>query len=288
MKQLNSLLKQPLVHFLILGGLLFAVHQWLNPNTPTKVDAHVITINEAAVVSHIQNQRPTLSEAEALTYWQGLAAKQQQQVIDVLIRDEVLFREAQALQLERNDAVIKRRLIQKMQYLVSGFNTSAAPSKTAVEGYYRQNLKRYHQSPHATFSHVYITTTNSASLSKLQQQLNTGPVAFHQAAAYGERFIYQRNYIDRSAELIRAHFGSDFEQALFALAPSSKQWQGPIESQHGWHFVMLSGLTEGGVPPLATIYPQVQQDTAQHLAAQQQNEAISQLQAQYTVVNTLQ
>ena len=104
----------------------------------------------------------------------------------------------------------------------------------------------------------------------LRDQLNAEAIPFGGAGALGDRFLYNRRYVERTEGEVRSHFGDSMTEELLALTPSSAQWQGPVESEHGWHLVLLSERIESSIRPLAKAVPGIRRD----LARQRQEEAL--------------
>jgi hypothetical protein len=111
--------------------------------------------------------------------------------------------------------------------------------------------------------------------------LNRKRVPFHEAPAYGDRFLYQVNYVDRTAEEIEPEFGADARAALFSLTPDDSRWQGPIRSSHGFHLVMLTQLGRERVPSLEEVRRRVERDLLREREEAAVEQSISALASSY-------
>jgi hypothetical protein len=282
-----SLLKQPLVHFLVLGGLLFVLHGWVNEGRLAD-DGDRIVIDNAALLEFLQYRSRAFNPDQAEKRLAAMTDDERQRLIERLVREEALFREALRLGLDREDYVIKQRLVQKMEYLTRGFGFSGDPiDRETVANYFAENSERYREPPSATFAHIFVDASRHKDAANharaLQQRLDAEGVPFSRAMGHGDRFLYHTNYVERSDDFIASHFGDGFAEALFGLEPDETLWQGPIQSEHGFHLVMLVEREAGGVPPLDDIYQRVAQDTRQARLKKQAEETIRAIVDSYDV-----
>jgi hypothetical protein len=218
-----------------------------------------------------------------------MSENKRQQLVDDYVREEVLFREALALNLDNNDQLIRRRLIQKMEYLSQGFyDDIPVPSEADLTLFYQQNMELYRQPAEITFTHVFFKAkqadrkNSQAAALKLLDQLNTQNVPFENAPRYGERFLFNRNYVNREADEIASHFGETFQQQLFSLQVSNN-WQGPIVSDYGWHLVLIKKITASHIPDLEQVSATVLADLARNQHQSRLSQAVDQLIEQYQI-----
>ena len=143
-------------------------------------------------MQYLQLRAKTFDQVEAVRALNAMSAEGRQQLVDDYIREEVLFREALALNLDNNDQLVRRRLVQKMEYVAQGFyDDIPVPAEADLRAFYQQNLERYRKAPEITFTHVFIAAkedeiadTKTAAV-KLLEQLNRGRVPFENAPRYG-------------------------------------------------------------------------------------------------------
>ena len=285
-KTVTTLARQPLFHFLVLGGLLFALYGWINRESED--DQNRILVDDAALLKHIQYRNRAFNGDAAATYLERLDADARQRLVGELVREEVLYREARSLGLDRDDYVIKRRMIQKMEYLARGFGLAEeALDDGEVAAYYAEHRERYARKPAITFTHVFVSDDRDDPRQQaeiLQATLNGDGVSFARGLSYGDRFIYHANYVERDRDYIASHFGDAFADAVMALPADEGLWAGPVASDYGWHLVMVSDRQAGGVPPLDSIRGQVYQDAYEDKLAQQTEAFIDDIIDQYEVV----
>ena len=146
---MKKLLKEPLLHFLALGAVIFALNAWREKARPTEASAARIEVT-AAVIERLragyERQFGKAPDAEEL---RGL--------VTAHIREEVLCREALALGLDRDDTIVRRRLAQKMEFLTDDLAGAAEPEDAAVREFFEKNAARYAKPAQVSFRHVYFS-----------------------------------------------------------------------------------------------------------------------------------
>lgn len=278
-----SLYKQPLLHFLLLGGLLFIVSLYVD----NKASDPGVLVSRASFLEFIQSRNRGIDVQSAEQLLQNLSPQQQQALLTKHLEEEVLYQEALKLGLDKKDYVIKQRLIQKMDYLLEEPKTAeVSVSSDQLDAYFQRNAQRYYAPPRLTFSQVFIADSGSEGRTRAEtvlEQLNQQQIGFEQGNRFGDRFAYFSHYIDRDPELIAAHFGRGFADQLATLSPSRNIWQGPLRSDHGWHLLNLVAYQEGAIPELKTIVERVRQDLRRERKAQQRQQRLARLIESYAI-----
>jgi parvulin-like peptidyl-prolyl isomerase len=248
--RLKRWLREPLLHFLLIGCALFAVYGAINPQTGSRFQSNRIQLTAddlrtMAIVWAARWQRPPTSE-------------EMRNLIEDKIRDEILYREALALGLEQGDTIVKRRLAQKMEFLAEDTSAIRDPAAAELTAWFAQNRERFAQPGRMSFRHLYFSPDQrgerardaaSKALEKLAGKSADSPVA----ASVGDQFMFQQYYADREPAQVSAVFGEKFAQGVSRLKPGA--WQGPIESGLGWHLVFVDSITPGRVPIFEEIEP---------------------------------
>jgi peptidyl-prolyl cis-trans isomerase C len=285
---IKKLFREPLAQFLAIALLLFGGERWINAEHYA-YDQYRIEVGESELLQFMQQRAKTFKPDQAVAALARLKPQDRQRLVDDYVREEVLFREAMALNLDSNDPIIRRRLIQKMDYLAQGFYDQAEPlTEEDLRSYYAQNQQDYKKAAEATFTHVFISTQNrggteaQAMAAGLLKQLNTEKVPFENASRYGERFLYNRNYVNREDDEIASHFGASFQQQVFAF-DSEQQWQGPVQSDHGWHLVLLVKNTDAYTPAFEQVSAAVLADRQRQQQRDIKRQAIDKLIAKYQI-----
>jgi hypothetical protein len=271
---MRSLAREPLVHFLLLGALLFALDAWLRPTTSATGE---IVVSEARVRSLAQN----FSRA-----WQRPPSREEiDGLVEDHIREEVLVREALALGLDRDDTIIRRRLRQKIEFVSEEAAALARPTDEDLAAYLAAHADAFRVEPRATFTQVYLDPRKrakslEADTKRLLDALN-GNGGIDPAQAGDGLLMLEPRYEDVLQSEIGRLFGAEFAAALVKLPAGA--WVGPIESGYGAHLVKLEALTPGGTPTLAEVRPLVEREWANARRQQAAREFYEKLRAKYTV-----
>ncbi len=210
-----------------------------------------------------------------------MSEEELERLISDYVREEALHREAKALGVEKNDYIIKRRMIQSIEFITDGFVTAAVDvSDNDIAAHYAANREDYYINPFVTFTHVFFDgerhsrdETLALATAKLAE-LNRQQVPFSHAPRHGDRFPYFVNYVERDPQFVVSHFGSSMAEAVFALDPAEETWHGPFESQYGMHLVLLTRKAEGRYPELAEIEAIVRDDAERDASAALKDKAI--------------
>ena len=284
----KKLLRDPLLHFAVLGALIYWLMNALSPSL-NELDNQTIRISENDLITYLQNRDQVFDSA---LYKQKLAAyslEQRALAQDQYIQQEVLFREAKKLGLDQNDQLLRRRLIQKIKYFLEGLNNASTTIEpNQVDNYYAEQQQDYLKPGSVSFTHIFYKAANANDQSAVNRAAQA--LSSHKSKQAelnpneSDHFPYHRHYVDKSESQVSRHFGIEFAQGLFAVNVQPGQWQGPIESAYGQHLVMLNKKTTAKVPPLSTIRAQVTQDLQRKLYAETLQKQIDQLIAQYQVV----
>jgi hypothetical protein len=271
-------LREPLVHFLAAGALLYLGASYLSPVPET---GRTIVIDDDALVASLQ-QRTGTSDADAVREaLRVMPADERAGLVRDAAAQEALWREGRAPGLDTVDGVVRLRVIQQMRLLL-GEEAAAGMSVSdkEVADYYAQNRGAYAQSAAASFSHLFFAGEDGRARAEAALDRLRGGNA--RAEELGDRFLYQSTYAETGAEELAGQFGVGFVEGLMRLDPGSA-WQGPVQSDHGWHLVLLRRRELAQVPPLADIVVRVREDA---LAAKRQgalDEAVGKLLERYEV-----
>jgi hypothetical protein len=291
MRTLTRFVRDPLLHFLAVGGLLFAVFHVVHGPAPRAAgEGKTILVDRQSLLSFMQYEAMAFKPSYFAAAFDALSAREKEALIDKYVREESLYREAAAMGLGEGDYVIRRRMIQKMLYLIDDMAAeSFAPDEAALKRYFLENKDRYRVAPSLTFTHVFadgeIKREESGEMlaSRLKRELQSKGVRFDEAPAYGDRFPFLQNYVDRTPDYIESQFGAAFASALAKLEPSDRAWQGPIKSDYGYHLVLLTQRMPAHLPDLSEIRDQVKDDLLRDTIAAHRDKALAELTLTYKV-----
>ncbi len=240
-----KVINEPLVHFLILGFLVFVWFENCNSSVYNE-EEDTIVVSKEQLVTLMQYQSKAFQPDYFDQQYAAMNEGERQELIDNYINEEVLYREAIKYNLDDNDYIIKRRLIQKVNFLYDNMiEEGAGVSEDSLKAYYEIHIYEYKKEANYSFSHVFVKSNFESNdlqeikVKSLLDKLNNANVDANTGTQYGDRFLYHKNYIDRDLEFIKSHFGDSFGSDLSALEVDDSKWKGPIKSDHGYHLVLL-------------------------------------------------
>jgi parvulin-like peptidyl-prolyl isomerase len=213
-----------------------------------------------------------------------------ERLINEYVREEALHREALALGMDKNDYIIKRRMIQSIEFITDGFVTAAVEvSDEDVDAYFEANREDYYIDPYVTFTHVFFDRERHDPVELIPlantklAELNEQQVQFSNAPRHGDRFPFFLNYVERDPEFVASHFGRTMAEAVFALESNDNTWHGPFESEYGAHLVLLTRNIAGRYPELAEVEAGVRDNAEREARAEQKDKAIQAIVDTYEV-----
>jgi len=294
------MLKSPLVRFLCAGLILFVLASGLGgePEADGAPAAGAldrrIRVDREGLLGFVQERTGTPDAAEVARRFDGFVPRVREDWVDRFVREEALVREARALGLDREDPLIRRRLVEKMEFLAAGRASIAeAPSEEVLTEAYEERGEAYRTPPLVSFAHVFVRapgadrqdgpSSERVRAEALLAILAAEEVSFAELGAHGDRFLYQRRYVERSLDEIDSHFGAAFAEAMMARVPAAESWQGPIASSHGWHLVLLTRRVESRLPTLAELTPTLMRELVRERADAARGDAIATIVAGYAI-----
>ena len=271
--QLKRLLKDPLVHFVIAGTLLFIL---ISQTRPPPQDGQII-VDRQALLAFIQYRSKAFEPQLAASILDRMSRDERKRLIDDYIREEAFYREALKLGLDADDYVMRQRMVQKLEFVGDAVAVSPVPEPDDIAAYYAAHRQDYYQSPELTFAHVFISMksrTRELALHEAHALLNTlndDNAGFNDATRYGERFLFHTNYVGRTYEDVSADFGVEAADLIFSGDTPVAKWFGPVETVYGAHLIFISKRTPGRFPSLDEIKPVVVEDYKREVQRQQRD-----------------
>ena len=272
-------LREPLLHFLFIGVVLFAVYAYINrgrigTQSPRQI---VLSLEELATMeAYFESQwhrQPTPQEFQAM--------------VEDKVKEEVLYREGLVMGLDKGDTVVKRRMAQKVQFLAEDVAAAHEPSTAELKAWFEKNTDKFALPSRYSFRHVYFSPdkrgTNAhedagQALARIAGQPEDSP----HIASVADRFMFQDYYGDSTPNAIAKEFGPQFAVALEKLKPGS--WQGPIESGFGWHLVFVDSVIPGRTPAFEEVESEVKTAWLGDQKALARERAYKGLRTKYTVL----
>ena len=287
---LKRILREPLFHFVAAGGVLFLIFGLTHEASPDLPSDRTIIVDREALLNFLQYRSKAFQEEYFTKQLDAMSAEERKSLVNQYVEEEMLYREAKALQLEEGDYVIRQRLVQKMRYLIDDLiEGGSGPNDAALNTYLQKNRDVYTVAPSVTFTHVFLDPSlhGDGAAKKMAEalkiRLNSGKVGFNDAPRFGDRFPFLQNYVERTFDYVGSQFGNEFVANMKNVTPSDKLWKGPIPSTHGYHLVMLTSRTEARLPELGEIRAQLEEDWKRDRAEAARSLSMTRLAREYTI-----
>ena len=272
-------LGEPLLHFLLIGVLLFGIYAHINRGRSGSASPRqiVLSLDELATMEmYFESQwhrRPTPQEFQAM--------------VEDKIKEEVLYREGLVMGLDKDDTIVKRRMAQNVQFLAEDVAAAHEPSTAELKTWFEKNSGKFALPGRYSFRHVYFSpdkrgTNARDDATKALARIAGQPEDSQLISSAADRFMFQDYYGDRTPSAIAKEFGPQFAVALEKVKPGS--WQGPVESGYGWHLVFVDTVIPGRVPAFEEVESEVKTAWLGEQKAQTWQKAYRTMRAKYTVL----
>ena len=262
----TSVLESPLLHFVLLGVVAFVAYAHLKP--PDREAIHITTQTIDALVQQQESitQHPVTPEARKA-------------IIDGHMEDEILLREAYKRGFDKNDYRVRKRLLNVMRTSLS--EVIPEPAEAQLRAFYEANKNRYLTSPSRSFEQVYFSFASN--------ELPADPQAYirqlestEDISKFGEYTLMGNRYTKTSFQTTATTFGKPFAQVVFDLPLD--QWQGPVESFRGIHYVRVTGTHEPELPPFEQMESYLRTDYFLQKGRESQQAKIDELRKNYEII----
>ena len=273
---MKKLIREPLVHFLLIGAGLFLLFGW--KGNPASMQGGV----QSTTIIVAQDTIDQLVAAFNRTWMRPPTEGETKGLVENFIRDEIYYREAIAIGLDQGDALIRRKLRQKMEFILEDIAAQTEPTDEELERFMTEHRQKYLIDPQIAFRQVFINVDKrgdsaEAYASQVLEQLDGGA----DANALGDRSL-----INHAAELsplwkIKKDFGETFSTQLLDVEPG--KWMGPLRSGFGLHLVFIDKRVVKPLPQLEDIRNSVKRDWAVALQNKLKDDAYARIRERYTV-----
>lgn len=272
------MVRDPFLHFLVLGGLMFGVYLLFEDRAdtppPTEIRYSVDDVAQLLLGFEAQWNRPPTQE-EFNT------------VLEDRVRQDILYREALALGLDQEDEIVKRRMAQKMQFIAEDLAAAREPTDEDLKAWYADNTRLFAMAPRLSFRHIYFSPDRrgpkaSDDAGSALVALAGAPQTLPEGTAPGDRFMFQDYYGERSLQEIAREFGAEFAQEIVQLPNGI--WTGPVQSGLGWHLIYIDKVIPGRVPSFGEVASDVKTAWLGEQKAAAWQKAYDEMRAKYTVM----
>ena len=255
----RALAREPLLHFLVLGALLFAIWPTEAPDTVVITETKVNTWLAAYERQHGRAPSPA----------------ERAQLLERQVAEDLLYREALALGFDREDTVIRGRLIEKIRYLLQHSAPRSEPTDAELTAQLRGHAERYGKPAVLSFEQVFVRRDGDALGALAELQSGRAP------ETVGDAFPHPRSLRQATSSQVDSRYGAGFF-AIVAAVPVGG-WAGPVESSFGQHLVRVSGYTPGRSARLEEVRGRLRSDVLLARRAQAEAAGIERLRAKYSL-----
>jgi hypothetical protein len=242
--------REPLVRFLLGGAALFLLYGIVADEPIARQDR--IVVGEERIASLAATFQRTWLRAPTRAELDGL--------VQDFVDEEILYREALALGLDRDDLVVRRRLRQKMEFLHLDLVEPSAPTQDELADFLERNAERFREPARLSFRQVFVSPEKGEGdvQGRAEQQLSLLRDGETGDAGAGDRTLLPETMRNTDAHEVAMIFGPGFARDLFAL--SGEGWQGPLASSFGLHLVQIEDSTPGRMPALSEVREHVERE----------------------------
>lgn len=210
------------------------------------------------------------------------SATDEQAMVDAYVADEVMVREGLSLGLDRGDIIVRRRLIQKMEFLLENSEPVPKPTDAELEAFVAAHAERYASPARVTFTHVFVSSQHAgidldAEAKSLEAKLQDGA----DPATLGDPFLRGREMRLQAQSELANVFGAAFAAAVMKLPENA--WSDPIRSSFGLHLVRVSEKRAGTEPVLSAVRERAEREWKEERRQTLDREARARLRARYVV-----
>ncbi len=275
---MKRLLKEPFLHFLALGVMIFGVDAWRDRGKPAPADfdGKRIEVNAATITR--------LKDGWTRQFQGAPTADDLRDMVEQRIREEVLSREALALGLDRDDTIVRRRLAQKMEFLTQDITTAPVPDEATLATYFAGNLDRYAEPVRVSFRHVYFSKERRGANLEADASAALAGLAKPDAneEAFGDPFLQGYEFSDQNEQDLAGVFGREF--GLAVMKAPTDAWSGPIASSYGTHLVYVTKRAASQPVELASVRETVLRDYLEERRQAGNVEVLARMKENYDVV----
>ncbi|MDX8441983.1 peptidylprolyl isomerase [Mesorhizobium australafricanum] len=237
-------LREPLLHFAVVGAILFGGYSWLHDSSVATTAVQPVRIGEGDV--------RWLKQTWSSQWLRQPTAEELKGLVDDSLNEKLLAREAEEMGLDQDDTIIRRRLAQKLKFLVEDTAQLAEPSEPELRQFYAANPARFETPGKLSFRQIYFDPEHRKDAAADAQVALAALNATGDAdAAAGDRLLFGDSFDNTDELTLSGLFGPDFAREVIALEPGD--WRGPVKSGYGFHLVLVTERTPTVLKPFETV-----------------------------------
>jgi PPIC-type PPIASE domain len=242
----RRIVREPMVHFLLIGGVIFALSIYFGGETTAPPRDRIVVT---------QGRIRQLAEIFTKTWQRPPTAQELTGLVDAYVKEEVFYREALKVGLDRDDTVIRRRMQQKMEFLTEPAEETLVATDAELDTWLAAHRADFHVAPRIAFRHIFINPQRSqepvaARAETLLKKVNDAPAATDLRNLGDPTLLPQAMPLTTTTNIDR-NFGRRFGEQLVQLPLNV--WSGPVRSPYGLHLVYVTERQPGYDPPLPEI-----------------------------------
>jgi hypothetical protein len=280
--------QQPLLHFIVIGAVLFAVYQWTASRSTE--DARTIVVDREALLTYMQYRARAFDPERSSRMLDALSREELDRLVEDYVREEVLYREAVALGLDRNDFIIRQRLIQKLDFINQDLSAQLTEvSDQELMQYFEEHRKDYRKPSRVVMTHVFFDQRSGGReqaerrARATAQRLNASRVPFNEGPRHGDWFFYDVNFVGATEEELDRFLGPEVTGAVMSVEPRDDYWYGPYPSEYGFHVVMVTSRSPARSYELDEIRQRVMEDARRDRERELRNAVIDKVTEAYDI-----
>jgi hypothetical protein len=272
MRRINLLLREPLFHFLLIGASLFLIFGLIKVPGENKSNRIVVDAGQveqlAATFKRTWMRPPTGTELSGL--------------IENHVRDELYYREALAMGLDQGDPLIRRRMRQKLEFILEDLSSASEPNDQVLTKFLEQHADRFLSEPRFSFRQIYLNPDKRPYLNSDAAKMLANLQAGADPEKLGDPFLMGYTFEMTPQSVISRLFGDSFAEDIAVLVPG--KWTGPLYSGVGSHLVLVTERKEGRLPKLAEVRDQVEREWLVQHRRELKNIAYQKIRQGYEVI----
>lgn len=238
-----TLFREPLLHFTVIGVVLFGGYSWLHDDPTGATDIEPVRIGQGDV--------RWLKQTWSSQWLRDPTADELKGLVDGLLDERLLAREAKEMGLDQDDTIVRRRLAQKLRFIVEDTAQLAEPTEAELRQLYAANQSHFGTPGRLSFKQIYFDPEHRADAAAEAKTVLAKLNAPGEPKPAGDRLLLGNRFDDASELAISGMFGADFARQVFALEPG--QWRGPVKSGYGLHLVFVTQRAAAAPKPFETV-----------------------------------